>query len=193
MVLYPTYPLVTERLRLRPFTRGDVDAVYAYRRREDVARYLFDVPLSRDECALAVQQRIAQVALEAEGDKIVLGVELASNGALIGEVSLIWRSVDARQGEVGWIFDPGYHGHGYATEAANAMLDLGFGPADLHRVSARCDVRNEASWRLMARLGMRREAHFREHAIFKSAWDEEFIYAILWQEWQALREAQSTG
>lgn len=187
MALYPDYPLRTERLVLRPFTRGDVDAVYAYRRREDVARYLFDVPLSREECALAVQQRISQVALEAEGDKIILAVELAQNSALIGEVSLIWRSVDARQGEVGWIFDPQYQGQGYATEAANAMLDLAFGPGDIHRVAARCDVRNEASWRLMERLGMRREAHFREHALFKSQWDEEFVYALLWQEWRALR------
>ncbi|MCZ4345919.1 GNAT family protein [Devosia neptuniae] len=191
MTLTPNFPISTERLRLRPFTRGDVDGVFAYRRREDVARYLFDVPLSREECALAIQQRIGQVALEAEGDRIVLAVELASNAALVGEVSLIWRSVDARQGEVGWIFDPAYQGRGYATEAANAMLDLGFGRGDLHRISARCDVRNEASWRLMARLGMRREAHFREHAIFKSAWDEEFIYAILRQEWKARRSCIS--
>ena len=187
MTLYPDYPIRTERLALRPFTRGDVDAVYAYRRRDDVARYLFDVALSREECALAVQQRISQVALEVEGDKIILGVELIENAALIGEVSLIWRSVDARQGEVGWIFDPQYQGRGYATEAANAMLDLAFGPGDIHRVSARCDVRNEASWRLMERLGMRREAHFREHAIFKSRWDEEFVYAMLRREWLGRR------
>ena len=187
MPLYPDYPLRTERLILRPFTRGDVDAVYAYRRREDVARYLFDVALSRDECALAVQQRIGQVAFEAEGDKIVLAVELAANAALIGEVSLIWRNVDARQAEVGWIFDPDYQGRGYATEAANAMLDLAFGPGDIHRVAARCDVRNEASWRLMERLGMRREAHFREHGLFKGRWDEEFFHAVLRAEWRALR------
>lgn len=193
MTLYPDYPIRTDRLTLRPFTRGDVDAVYAYRRREDVARYLFDVALSREECALAVQQRISQVSFEAEGDKIILAVELTQSGVLIGEVSLIWRSVDARQGEVGWIFDPHYHGYGYATEAANAMLDLAFGPGDVHRVAARCDVRNEASWRLMERLGMRREAHFREHAIFRSQWDEEYIYAILWQEWRALRLGPNPG
>jgi RimJ/RimL family protein N-acetyltransferase len=190
MPLHPDFPLHTERLVLRPFTRGDVDAVYAYRRREDVARYLFDVALSREECALAVQQRIGQLSFEVEGDKIILAVELASNGALIGEVSLIWRSKEARQGEVGWIFDPDYQGQGYATEAAGAMLQLGFGPGDLHRVAARCDVRNEASWRLMERLGMRREAHFRQHAIFKGRWDEEFIYALLQPEWQALRAEQ---
>lgn len=188
MALFPTYPIATDRLRLRPFTRGDVDGVFAYRRREDVARYLFDLPLSREDCAEAIQQRIGQVALQAEGDKIVLGVELASTAALIGEVSLIWRSVEARQGEVGWIFDPHYHGQGYATEAAKALLDLGFGPGDMHRISARCDVRNQASWQLMARLGMRREAHFREHALFKSEWDEEYIYAMLRAEWQALRQ-----
>lgn len=191
MSLYPVYPIRTERLSLRPFSRGDVDAVHAYRRREDVARYLFDTTLSRDDCALAVQQRIGQVALAAEGDKIILGVELNSITALIGEVSLIWRSSEARQGEVGWIFDPGYHGHGYATEAANAMLDLAFGPGDMHRVAARCDVRNDASWRLMERLGMRREAHFREHAIFKNTWDEEYIYALLWQEWRARRAGEA--
>lgn len=49
---------------------------------------------------------IGQVSLAAEGDKIVLRVELASTAALIGKVSLIWRSVDAGQGEIGWIFDP---------------------------------------------------------------------------------------
>lgn len=185
--LHPDYPLETARLRLRPFTRGDVDAVFDYRRREDVARYLFDVPLSREECALAVQQRIGQVALEADDDKIILGVELADEGTLIGEVSLILRNLDARQGEIGWIFHPDYQGHGYATEAAVALLDLAFKDGEIHRVMARCDARNSASAKLMERLGMRREAHFREHALFKGEWDEEFVYAILETEWPEKR------
>lgn len=183
MALHSDYPLRTDRLLLRPFTRGDVDAVYEYRRREDVARYLFDVALSREECALAIQQRIGQTALEQEDDKIILAVELPQTGALVGEITLILRSLDARQGEIGWIFNPDYQGNGYATEAATALLDLAFGPGDMHRVMARCDVRNDPSWRLMERLGMRREAHFREHAIFKGEWDQEYIYAILRREW----------
>jgi RimJ/RimL family protein N-acetyltransferase len=187
LTLHPHYPLETARLLLRPFTRGDVDAVFDYRRREDVARYLFDVPLSREECALAVQQRIGQVALEADDDKIILGVELAGEGTLIGEVSLILRNLDARQGEIGWIFHPDYQGHGYATEAAVALLDLAFKDGEIHRVMARCDARNTASAKLMERLGMRREAHFREHALFKGAWDEEFVYAILETEWPEKR------
>lgn len=183
MALHPDYPLRTDRLLLRPFTRGDVDAVYEYRRREDVARYLFDVALSREECALAIQQRIGQTGLEQEGDKIILAVELQQTGALVGEVTLILRSLDARQGEIGWIFNPAYQGQGYATEAATALLDLAFGPGDMHRVAARCDMRNDASWRLMERLGMRREAYFREDSIFKGEWNHEYVYAILRREW----------
>lgn len=189
MALHPDFPLTTDRLRLRPFTRGDVDAVFGYRGREDVARYLFDPPLSREECALAIQQRTAQSGFAEEGDRIVLAVETLDDGKLVGEVSLIWRSVEARQGEMGWIFHPAFQGRGYASEAANAMLDLGFAGGDLHRIFARCDARNDPSWRLMERLGMRREAHFREHALFKGGWDEEFYYAILRKEWLSLRHS----
>jgi len=184
MGFYPDFPIVTARLKLRPFSRGDVDAVLAYRSREDVATYLFDPPLSREECALAVQQRTVKTGWTEVGDTIVLAVELLESATLIGEMSLIWRSDDAFQGEVGWIFHPDYQGRGYATEASRAVLDLGFKRADLHRIFARCDARNDASWRLMERLGMRREAHFREHARFKGGWDEELIYAVLRREWR---------
>lgn len=193
MALYPDYPLTTDRLRLRPFTRGDVDAVFAYRGREDVALYLFDPPLSREECALAIQQRTTQTGFANEGDRIVLAVETVDGGNLVGEVSLIWRSVEARQGELGWIFHPAFHGQGFATEATRVLVDLAFGEADLHRVYARCDARNVGSWRLMERLGMRREAHFREHALFKGAWDEEFYYAMLRDEWLAMRHQRPRG
>jgi RimJ/RimL family protein N-acetyltransferase len=183
MALIPEYPIETERLRLRPFMRGDVEDVYSYRSLEDVARHLFNPPLSWEECAMAVRQRTNQIRLENDEDRIILAVEAREGGPVIGEVSLILRSRDARQGELGWIFHPQSQGRGLASEAARAMLALAFNDASLHRVFARCDARNEPSWRLMERLGMRREAHFREHAIFKGQWDEEFVYAILSREW----------
>lgn len=184
VALRPTFPIMTERLCLRAFNRGDVDAVFAYRGREDVARYLFDAPLSRDECALAIRQRTAQLALEAENDRIILAVELREGAQLVGEISLIYRSAEARQGEVGWIFHPDFQGRGFAREAAGRLLQLAFEEGEFHRIYARCDAGNEASWRLMERLGMRREAHFREHALFKGGWDEEYYYALLEGEWR---------
>jgi len=184
MVYAPHYPIETERLRLRPFSRGDVDAVFAYRQREDVAQYLFDGPMSHESVTEVVQQRIGQYELDGEGDKIFLAVELKDPQRVIGEVSLILRDRPARQAEIGYIFHPEFHGQGYATEAAHMLLQMGFEGAGMHRIYARCDTRNAGSWKVMERLGMRREAHFREHALFKGAWDEEFIYALLEGEWR---------
>jgi RimJ/RimL family protein N-acetyltransferase len=184
---HPDYPIETERLRLRPFRRGDVEAVYAYRQRADVARHLFDEPMSREQVTEAVQARIGQTGLVNEGDKVFLAVETREPIAMIGEVSLILRDLNGRQGEIGYILHPAQQRQGLATEAAAAMLALAFEGAGLHRVHARCAVANVASARLMERLGMRREAHFRQHGVVKGAWDEEFIYAILEDEWRAHR------
>lgn len=185
MAFVPAYPIETSRLRLRPFTRGDVDAVFAYRQREDVARYLFDEPMSRESCAEAVQARVGQIGFEKEGDKIFLAVERKEDLAMMGEVSLILRSLESRQAELGYILHPDFQGCGYATEASQALLELGFDGAGMHRIHARCDARNTASSKVMERLGMRREAHFREHILVKGAWDEELIYAMLEDEWRA--------
>lgn len=179
----PDYPIATARLLLRPFRRGDVDAVFSYRSRADVSEYLFDRPMTHEDCAEAVRLRAGQIAFSTEADKVVLAVERRDDGRLIGEVSLIWRSVPDLQGEVGYIFHPDAHGQGYATEATQTLLAFGFEVMGLHRIYARCDARNDASERVMLRLGMRREAHFREHMQVKGRWDEELIYAILEGEW----------
>jgi RimJ/RimL family protein N-acetyltransferase len=184
MEFTPTYPIETERLRLRPFTRGDVDAVHSYRSREDVTRFLLDEPMSREACAEAVQARVGQTGWAEEGDKIVLAVERKDDAAMIGEVLLMLRSVASRQAEIGYIFNPDHFGRGYATEASRALVVLGFDTAGVHRVYARCHALNDASRKVMERLGMRQEAHFREHNLVKGAWDDELIYAILEDEWR---------
>jgi RimJ/RimL family protein N-acetyltransferase len=181
----PHYPILTDRLTLRPFIRGDVDAVYGYRSLPEVAEYLFDQPMSHEECAEAVRARASQVAFTSEGDKILLAVEERTTGRLVGEVSLIWRSLVDQQAEVGYILHPDSWGQGYATEAARALIEFGFGTGAVHRIYARCDARNAASAKVMQRLGMRQEAHFRHHAQFKGRWDEEQIFAILESDWAA--------
>ena len=76
---------------------------------------------------------------------------------------------------------------GYASEAATALLEVAFGPLGLHRVFGRTDARNVASAALMRRLGMRQEAHLRENEIFKGAWGDELVFAVLEDEWNARR------
>ena len=185
----PELPILTERLVLRQFTRGDVEAVFAYRQREDVARYLFDGPMTFESCAEAVQARIRQVSLAAENDRVTLAVVRREDDRLVGEVTLIWRSVVSRQGEVGYVFNPVFHGRGYALEAARELLTLGFSGFGLHRIYARCDPRNTASFRLMQRLGMRREAHFRDKTLLRGEWTDEYVCAMLAEDWQAASAA----
>lgn len=183
MIFAPALPLETDRLLLRPFTRGDVDAVFAYRQREDVCAHLFDDPMTREQCTELVQARVGQTFMFVDEDSIVLAIERRSDQRLIGEVSLILRSAKSRQGELGYLLHPEAQGSGYASEAALRMLELGFEGAGLHRIYARCSARNEPSWRLMERIGMRREAHLREHIFVKGAWAEELVYARLESEW----------
>lgn len=186
-----TFPIETTRLRLRPFTLADVDAVHAYQSLEEVARYQYWEPRSREEVAAEVAKWMEPDGTPEAPLSMVFAVTLKDSGALIGDMVLLFRDWEARQGELGFSFNPAYAGRGYATEAATAVMDLGFGHFGLHRIFGRCDARNDRSWALMQRLGMRREAHFREHARFKGVWDEEFYYAMLAREWADLRRGEA--
>ena len=88
---------------------------------------------------------------------------------------------------------PDHQGHGYATEAAEASVELAFGTYRLHRVYGCVEPRNTGSARVLERLGMRKEAHLIENEWGKGEWQSEAIYAILAREWRAARECRRTG
>ncbi|WP_211192663.1 GNAT family N-acetyltransferase [Actinoplanes sp. TBRC 11911] len=174
--------VTTERLHLRPLRDGDETDLLDYRGRDDVNRYLESDPLTADAAPAFVAERTALTHLTRDGDRILLGVEL--DGRLIGDVRLKSSGTLAdRQGEIGWVFHPGYAGHGYATEAARALVRLGFDELKLHRIWAQLDPRNTASARVCERLGMRREGVLREESWFKGEWADLAVYALLASEW----------
>jgi RimJ/RimL family protein N-acetyltransferase len=191
MTLRPSYPVSTARLRLRPLVPADVDSLVAYRSRPEVCRYVPFEPMDRETVAERVALRWARHEIVAEGDALFLGVEVASSAQVIGEVKLSFTSAEHRGGEVGWVVNPDYSGQGYATEAAHAMLHLGFDGLGLHRVVARVDARNGPSLRLAARLGMRREAHLMANEWFKGEWSDEVDLALLEDEWKAQHQLGS--
>jgi RimJ/RimL family protein N-acetyltransferase len=182
-VLRPSYPIITDRLILRPFTEDDLDALHAYQSLPEVTRYLYWDVRDRAATAEALKTRISKTTLEKEGDGLGLAVLLRDTGDLVGDVNLLWLSEEHGQGEFGFVFNPAFHGNGYAREAAVEMLRLGFEGLGLHRVIGRCDGRNGASANLMAKLGMRREAHYVQNEIVKGEWTDEIVYAMLADEW----------
>ncbi|GGT01061.1 N-acetyltransferase [Planobispora rosea] len=186
-MLKPSYPIRTDRLILRPFTPGDLDAVYAMQSLPEVTRYLYWEPRDREQAREALETKITQVALLDEGQALSLAVEIADTGEVIGDGLLFWHSRTHRAGEIGYVLHPGHHGKGYATEVGRALLELGFDGLGLHRITGRLDARNTASARVLQRLGMRREAHLVQNEWVKGEWTDELIYAILHHEWRNRR------
>lgn len=182
-MLRPAYPITTPRLVLRPFEPTDLDALHKIQSRQDVMTYLYDEPRTLAESRETLARYMATTTLEQEGDALRLAVTV--DGTAIGHVMLMWISAAHRSGEVGFVLHPDHHGRGYATEAAREMLRLGFEELGLHRIIGRLDDANLASGRVLAKLGMRKEAHFRENEFVKGRWADEAVYAMLADEWRA--------
>ncbi|WP_433663945.1 GNAT family N-acetyltransferase [Nocardia sp. CA-128927] len=183
-MLQPDYPITTERLLLRPATIADLDDMYAYKSQPDVCRYLPYEPMSREDVAERIKGLWARTELTEVGQGLNLCVEDRASGRLLGDVVLFWRSAENRTGEIGYVFSPDAAGHGYATEAATALLRLGFEGLSLHRIKAEIDGRNHPSARVLERLGMRREAVHLQNMWFKNEWSDSVIYAMLADEWR---------
>lgn len=175
----------TERLTLRPLADGDLADVAAYQSIPGVVKYLPWPLRTLDESREHLAKRKALTRLEKNNDAIVLAAEL--DGRVIGDFTFILKSIDNKQGEIGWVLHPDFQGKGFALEGATAVLDLAFDSLGMHRMAATLDARNHSSAALCARLGMRREAHFVQEELFKGEWVSTEVWAILDREWAARR------
>jgi RimJ/RimL family protein N-acetyltransferase len=186
----------TARLQLRRFAEADLPAFIAYRNDPDVARYQSWEGISEGEAvAFMREQQMAPAGEPGEGLQIV--IERKDSGRMIGDCFFKVMEDDPRQAEIGYTLAREAQGHGFATEAVAALLTWAFPTFDLHRIIAIVDVKNTASVALLERLGLRREGHFRENIWFKGAWGDEYLYAILRDEWltvaaKAPREEDAT-
>ena len=186
-ILAPDYPILTERLLLRPIdAEADLMAMHSYRSDPEVCRYVPFSPGTPEELAerLADPERVRSV-IDDEGQVLFLVMVRRDTGELIGDLVLFWHSSTDQRAEVGYVLHPDHEGHGFATEGTRALLALCFDEAAAHRVTARLDERNVASARLLERLGFRREATFVDGEWFKNEWTTLLVYAMLDREWAA--------
>lgn len=177
-------PVRTERLTLRAGTIADADATWAYRRLETVGEWLTEIPTDLD----------AYRATFGEPSRLAATVIIEHDGHIIGDFMLriedAWAQTEVAdqargaQAQLGWVLDPSHTGQGYATEAARALLDYCFSELGVRRVVAGCFLANDTSWRLMERLGMRREGHAVAESLHRSGrWLDTLTYALLANEW----------
>jgi len=151
--------LSTERLVLRPATADDHAALLAHWTQPDVRRFLFDgAALSAAEVAETIEESIGDFAARGFGVWLIeLGsaagpVGTAAGLGLVGTAGL--RPLGDSGLEIFYSLAPGAWGHGYATEAARAVLEYGLGPLGLPEVLAEVDEGNAASVAVVKRLGM---------------------------------------
>ena len=178
----PTPTLHTTRLRLRPFAEADADALFALHGNAQVLRYWDSPPWSERARADRFIAACRQMAEEGSGAR--LAMDRASDGAFVGWCGLTrWNPV-YRSASLGYVLDDAAWGHGYATEAADAVLQWAFDTLDLNRVQAETDTRNTASARVLEKLGFRREGTLREDCVVNGDVSDSWVYGLIRREWR---------
>ena len=177
-----TPELGTARLRLRPVVDTDGDALYALHSDARVLRYWDSPPWTERARADGFVARSREMAEEGSG--VRLAVDRAADGAFLGWCSLTRWNPAYRSAALGHCYGAAAWGHGYATEAAEALLGWAFGTLDLNRVQAETDTRNAASARVLEKLGFVREGTLREDCVVDGDVSDSWVYGLLRREWR---------
>ena len=189
-----SWPVRTERLSLRQATKDDAEPTWNYRRLEVVSQWLTRAsPTLEDYREQFVDpERLAKtLVIELDGEVIGDLMVAFEDAWAQAEVA---KQAEGVQAELGYVLHPDHAGAGYASEAVRELLRLCFEDLGLRRVTANCFADNESSWRLMERVGMRRELHTVKESLHRSGeWLDGLGYALLADEWRSSRASAASA
>ncbi|HFJ9328358.1 TPA: GNAT family N-acetyltransferase [Bacillus paranthracis] len=161
----------TERLLIRNFEFKDWRDVHEYTSNSNVMKYIPEGVFTEEDARNFVNRNMGE---NAENFPVIL----VDENILIGHI-VFHKYFGEHTYEIGWVFNPKYFNKGYASEAAQATLKYGFKEMKLHRIIATCQPQNIPSYRLMEKIGMKREGYFRKCIPHGNEWWDEYYYAIL--------------
>jgi ribosomal-protein-alanine N-acetyltransferase len=105
---------------------------------------------------------------------------------IIGRIALAGIVRGAFQNAyLGYWIDEGHQGRGLMTEAVGAATSFAFSSAHLHRVQAAVMPRNDASLRVLAKVGYRREGFATKYLCIAGTWEDHWLFAVTSEEWAA--------
>lgn len=172
----------TERLLLRPFRLTDADDVYAYAKEPEFSRFL---PLPSPYEYRHAEIHVAQSFLNSWDSQPTFAISLDEK--IIGGIN-IRIDTDRMIADLGYGISREQWGKGLTVEAVAAVINWAFEEFDLVKVGARADVQNRQSWRVMEKLGMKREGILRSQEPPSPASPEKRAdmvhYGILREEWE---------
>jgi RimJ/RimL family protein N-acetyltransferase len=169
----------TERLVLRPIQDDDKEQIFAYRSDAETNQFQGWIPTSLEDVERFIGKQPAVFNTPDSWFQLVI-VE-KPRGLIIGDIGI--HFIGSEQFEFGITIHKQYQQHGYATEALRAVINHLFNDLHKHRATASIDPDNHHSIRLVERLGLRKEAHFKESLFFKGRWVDDLVYAVLKKEW----------
>ena len=172
--------LSTARLVLREFTRNDFDGVHGYASDPEVVRYMTWGPNTRAETRRFLERNIQAQVVQPRTD---YNLAITKKDELIGGCGLTIHSLSDKRAEIGYCIRRDYWGKGVGTEVAAELIRFGFAEMKMHRIEAKCDPENIASYRIMEKNGMQREGILREEKKIRGEWRDSYIYSILVDEW----------
>ncbi|MFJ7730296.1 GNAT family N-acetyltransferase [Lysinibacillus sp. NPDC097231] len=167
--------ITTNRLVIRKFDIHDWQAVYNYTSNKTVMKYIPEGVFNEEEAKKFVMEN-------SEDTPKYFPVVLQAGNIVIGHI-VFHQYFGDHTYEIGWVLNPNYYNNGYASEAARAVLDYGFKVMKLHRIIATCQPENIPSYRVMEKIGMRREGYFKKCIPHGEEWWDEYYYAVLDEEW----------
>lgn len=173
--------LETERLIIRHFKKDDWKNLYEYLSLPVIYTYEPGAPIDENEAKRLAKKRSLS--------NNFYSVILKNNNKMIGH--LYFNQIEPlhyKTWELGFIFNPEFQNKGFGTESTKAIIDYGFNILKAHRIVAFCNTKNIASWKLLEKIGMRREGHFIKKAFFRNdaynnpMWFDSYAYGILKDE-----------
>lgn len=174
------HPVVLEgaSVLLREFRSADARAASAWVGDPDAVQFVPLGPLSAAQAVDYVEQLISE-AKRNPREGYTLAVVERSTGDVVGSAALGIDSRVHRRAEIGYILRRDRWGRGYATEAANLLIDFALQQLGMHRVWAVCDPDNPASVRVLEKCGMHCEGRLRDDLLVHGSWRDSLLYATV--------------
>jgi RimJ/RimL family protein N-acetyltransferase len=174
-----------ERIILRKFKESDAEVFFKYRTNPKVALYQGE---GWGDYKFEQAVKFVKEQMNCEpgipGNWFQIAIELKENRNLIGDCAIHTLPQDTNQVEIGFTINPMYQNKGFGTEAIKCLLGYIFNVLNKHRVIAITDVRNQNSIKLLEKIGMRKEGHFIKNAWYKEEYTDEYLFAMLKEEWK---------
>lgn len=178
--------LHTARLLLRPYLPTDLEPLHAFASDPRISAFVEWGPNSRQDsrdflASCHAEEMAAPRAAYTFAVAVHAGLPMDAagpdQGAPFGSVGLTLDQ-DGRTGEVGYVIAAERRGCGYATEAAAAVVRLGFDTLGLARLRATCRPENAASARVLEKLGMSLQGRLVRHKLIRGRWKDSLLFSI---------------